>query len=212
MALELEPVDLNSLLANSLSIVREKAASRGSGWNSTSRKAGCLNLDMRKTKQIIYNLLSNAVKFSSHGGRVLVSAKRVPRDKVAISRQLAFAHIPPTLNATRNSSRSCLRRGIASRGSLPKLFHAFTQIDSGLLAASKVPDSGCHVRQLVELHGGSVAVASAEGEGTRVVAWLPLLESIQLRELRPPATGARNRWNVSRWSSRTTSAPPICCG
>jgi signal transduction histidine kinase len=30
------------------------------------------------------------------------------------------------------------------------------------------------VKQLAELQGGSVAVASAEGEGARFAAWLPL--------------------------------------
>src|SRR5437868_984798 len=71
MALELETVDLKSLLSNSLSIVREKAAAQRIKVElEIGEDLGLLQLDMRKTKQIVYNLLSNAVKFSANGGRV----------------------------------------------------------------------------------------------------------------------------------------------
>ena len=58
---------------------------------------------------------------------------------------------------------------------MAKLFQAFSQIDSSL--ARKFEGTGlglAMVKQLAELHGGTVAVASAEGEGARFVAWLPL--------------------------------------
>ena len=83
MALELEPVDLGSLLSNSLSIVREKAAAQRIQLElETADDLGVPQLDMRKTKQIVYNLLANAVKFSASGGRVKLSARRVPRSTV----------------------------------------------------------------------------------------------------------------------------------
>jgi CheY-like chemotaxis protein len=58
---------------------------------------------------------------------------------------------------------------------MARLFQAFSQIDSGL--ARKFEGTGlglAMVRQLAELQGGAVAVASAVGEGTRFAAWLPL--------------------------------------
>jgi two-component system cell cycle sensor histidine kinase PleC len=71
MLLELEPVELKSLLANSLSIVKEKAAAQRISLElEAGDELGMLELDVRKTKQIVYNLLANAVKFSSSGGRV----------------------------------------------------------------------------------------------------------------------------------------------
>jgi hypothetical protein len=83
MALELEPVDLSGLLLSSLSIVREKAASQLIGLElDADEDITVCQLDMRKTKQIVYNLLSNAVKFSGYEGRVTVSARRVPRSAV----------------------------------------------------------------------------------------------------------------------------------
>ena len=58
---------------------------------------------------------------------------------------------------------------------MAKLFQAFSQIDSSL--ARKFEGTGlglAMVKRLAELHGGTVAVASAEGEGARFAAWLPL--------------------------------------
>jgi signal transduction histidine kinase len=56
-----------------------------------------------------------------------------------------------------------------------KLFKAFSQIDSSL--ARKFEGTGlglAMVKQLADLHEGSVAVASREGLGARFVVWLPL--------------------------------------
>src|SRR5687767_1608224 len=58
---------------------------------------------------------------------------------------------------------------------MAKLFQAFSQIDSSL--ARKFQGTGlglAMVKQLAELHGGTVAVASAVGQGARFAAWLPI--------------------------------------
>jgi CheY-like chemotaxis protein len=58
---------------------------------------------------------------------------------------------------------------------MTKLFQAFTQIDSGL--ARKFEGTGlglAMVKQMTELLGGSVAVASKLAEGTCFAAWIPL--------------------------------------
>jgi PAS domain S-box-containing protein len=179
MALELESVDLNSLLSNSLSIVREKAAAQRIDLElEMDEDLGALQLDMRKTKQIVYNLLSNAVKFSAHGGRVTLSARRVPRSAVCRVSDDWPAHSFPLANNEYNEFLEvCVNdRGIGiSRENMTKLFQAFTQIDSSL--ARKFEGTGlglAMVKQLAELHGGTVAVASAEGHGSRFAAWLPL--------------------------------------
>jgi CheY-like chemotaxis protein len=55
------------------------------------------------------------------------------------------------------------------------LFKPFSQIDSSL--ARKFEGTGlglAMVKLLAELHGGTVAVESAEGEGSRFTVWLPL--------------------------------------
>ncbi|AZF16161.1 HAMP domain-containing sensor histidine kinase [Pseudomonas sp. R3-18-08] len=179
MDLELEAVALDGLLANSLLIVREKAALQRIELKlECATDFGVLALDLRKTKQIIYNLLANAVKFSEHGGRVTLAVREVSRDEVG---QVpgdwpahGFALQPSVHQRFLELSVSDAGIGIAE-DDMSKLFKAFSQIDSSL--ARKFEGTGlglAMVKQLTDLHGGSVAVASRVGLGARFVVWLPL--------------------------------------
>jgi len=179
MVLELEPVDLHSLLSNSLTIVREKAAAQRIQLDlETGDDLGVPQLDMRKTKQIVYNLLSNAVKFSANGGRVTLSARRVSRSSVGTLPGTWSVRTFPIAESEYNEFLEiCVSdSGIGiSKRNMEKLFQPFTQIDSSL--ARKFEGTGlglAMVKQLAELHGGTVAAASAEGEGARFAVWLPL--------------------------------------
>ena len=178
MALDLEPVELGSVFANSISIIREKAASRGIRVSmDVATGLDSIQADARKVKQIVYNLLSNAVKFSSDGGAVTLRGARVPR--AAVGR----------LESTRPGRSSILADsdyaefleisvtdagiGISPEG-LVQLFKPFSQIDSGLARRFEGTGLGlAMVKQLAELHGGAVAVESATGEGARFTVWLP---------------------------------------
>src|SRR5687767_14148229 len=83
MTLDLEPVPVSSLFMNSLSIIREKAATRHIRVSKeVADDLGSILADPRKVKQILYNLLSNAVKFTTEGGQVTLRAARVPRADV----------------------------------------------------------------------------------------------------------------------------------
>ncbi|MDB6142671.1 MAG: putative two-component system sensory histidine kinase [Pseudomonas sp.] len=179
MALELEGVDLQSLLSNSLSIVREKAATQRIRLKlDTSEEFGVLELDARKTKQIVYNLLANAVKFSANGSRVVLSARCVPRQAVGTLVGDWPVHGFPLADSEHTEFLEiCVSdTGIGiSKEDMTKLFLAFSQIDSSL--ARKFEGTGlglAMVKQLAHLHGGSVAVASKVGAGARFVVWLPL--------------------------------------
>jgi len=183
MGLELEPVDLHGLLSNSLSIVREKAAAQHVHLDlEIAQGLGEFQLDMRKTKQIVYNLLSNAVKFSANGGHVTLRARRVPRGSVGtLDGTWPVYSFPLADNEYYEFLEICVSdTGIGiSKENMAKLFQAFSQIDSSL--ARKFEGTGlglAMVKQLTELHGGAVAVASAEGEGARFAVWLPLRTSL----------------------------------
>ncbi|MET0814234.1 MAG: PAS domain S-box protein, partial [Pseudoxanthomonas sp.] len=190
MALELEPVDVSNLISSSLAIVREKAASQHVQLElQIDADLGLVQLDKRKTKQIVYNLLSNAVKFSANGGTVILSARRVARDAVGMQSSDWPVHgfaLPD--NAHEEFLEICVSDGGIgiSRENMAKLFRAFSQIDSSL--ARKFEGTGlglAMVKQLAELHGGAVAVASAEGEGARFAAWLPLRVAESVDESAP---------------------------
>ncbi|WP_350601145.1 PAS domain S-box protein [Pseudomonas sp. 65/3-MNA-CIBAN-0223] len=179
MALELEPVELQGLLSNSLLIVREKAALQRIQLKlETDDDLGTFELDLRKTKQIVYNLLANAVKFSAAEGVVTLAVKQVTREQVGIIEGDWPVHgfEVPSSEHEQFLQLSVSDTGIGiAQADMDKLFKAFSQIDSSL--ARKFEGTGlglAMVKQLTELQGGSVAVASREGAGARFVAWLPI--------------------------------------
>jgi PAS domain S-box-containing protein len=194
MALELEAVDLKSLLSNSLTIVREKAAAQRITLElDAGEDLGVPQLDMRKTKQIVYNLLSNAVKFSSNGGRVTLRVRRVSRNSVGTLPNAWPAH---TFALADNEHIEFLEISVSDSGigismaNMAKLFQPFSQIDSSL--ARKFEGTGlglAMVKLLAELHGGTVAVSSAEGEGACFAVWLPLYRTTFGTASQPPSAG-----------------------
>ncbi len=184
MTLDLEPVEVSSLLVNSLSIIREKAAARDIRLSiDVAADLGLLHADARKMKQIVYNLLSNAVKFAVEGGTVVLRARRVTRGEVG--------NLPGTWNGRSlplagNEFAEFLEISVTDSGigisaeGLQRLFEPFSQIDSGL--SRKFEGSGlglAMVKVLAELHGGAVAVESSVGEGSCFRVWLPLRGSDQ---------------------------------
>jgi PAS domain S-box-containing protein len=179
MMLDLEPVEVSSLFANSLSIVREKAGARNVRLRMDApEQLGPIETDARKLKQIVYNLLSNAVKFSNEGDEVILRANRVPRAEVS---QLSGLRTGRSFPLTDSDFTAFLEVSVTDSGigispdGLEQLFTPFSQIDSGL--ARKFEGTGlglAMVKLLAELHGGSVAVESEVGEGSCFKVWLPL--------------------------------------
>src|SRR5688500_3811499 len=174
---DLEPVNVSSLLRNSLSIIREKAADRRVRLTTEGVDAG-LGLflaDGRKVKQIVYNMLSNAVKFTADGGTVTLRARRVDREEVGLlnvgDRRTdqsvkwtgrTFTQVDEEFADFLEISISDTGIGISPEG-LQHLFQPFNQIDGGL--ARKFEGTGlglAMIKLLAELHGGRVAVESAE--------------------------------------------------
>jgi PAS domain S-box-containing protein len=201
MLLDLDPVEVSSLFVNSLTIVRENAATRHIRLTLDAEEGlGSMLVDARKVKQIVYNLLSNAVKFTADGGQVTLRAAKVPRASVG---QLedggkgsgrAFMPGDNTFAEFLAISVSDTGIGIAAED-LEHLFKPFSQIDSGL--ARKFEGTGlglAMVKLLADLHGGSVAVESQANAGSRFTVWLPLR--------RLEATG------VSASAAPVAAAPP----
>jgi PAS domain S-box-containing protein len=178
MLLDLDPVEVSSLFVNSLTIVREKAASRHIRLTLEAQDGlGAIMVDARKVKQIVYNLLSNAVKFTGDGGQVTLRAARVERARVGnLDAKPGRTFVPPENAFAEFLEISVTDTGIGIAGEdLEHLFKPFSQIDSGL--ARKFEGTGlglAMVKLLADLHGGSVAVESAIGTGSRFTVWLPL--------------------------------------
>jgi PAS domain S-box-containing protein len=179
MTVDHQPVHWQSLFTSSLLIVKEMAAARqitldmaGIGELATSRA------DARKVKQILYNLLSNAVKFTGTGGEVTLEAVVVPRASVGLlpGLEVGRSHALPDNEFTEflQISVSDTGCGIAAE-SLERLFKPFSQVDGGLARRFEGTGLGlAMVKLLTELHGGTVAVQSTVGEGSRFISWLPI--------------------------------------
>ncbi len=117
--------------------------------------AGPIAGDPNRLQQIVWNLLSNAIKFTPKGGKVQTILTRVN------------SHIEVTVADT--------GQGIKPQF-LPYVFDRFRQADSSSTRQHGGLGIGLAiVKQLVELHGGTVRVTSAgEGLGTTVTVQLPL--------------------------------------
>jgi cell cycle sensor histidine kinase DivJ len=123
--------------------------------------------DKRACKQIVINLLSNALKFTGRGGQVSIAA-RLQGPSVLITVTDTGVGISPL--------------------DLAHLGNAFFQARSGLDRAYEGTGLGLSVvGGLVGLHGGSIALESAPGEGTCVTVRLPL----DCRDACPGATTAK---------------------
>lgn len=133
--------------------------------------------DKRACKQIILNLLSNALKFTPAGGRVAIQA-RPDGNSVLI-----------TVSDT--------GVGIAARD-LPRLGDPFFQAKANYDRANDGTGLGLSVvRGLVGLHGGSIAIESAPGQGTRVSVRLPS----DCRRVSPTSAGVTKIETISCYSS-----------
>jgi protein-histidine pros-kinase len=110
-------------------------------------------LDPQKFKQVLFNLLSNAIKFTDDG-RVDVRVQPDGPERFV----LAVADT-----------------GIGIRAEdLPRLFREFEQLESG--ASRRYEGTGLGLaltRRLVELHGGTIAVASEPGRGSTFTVTCP---------------------------------------
>lgn len=111
--------------------------------------------DGDRLAQVFNNLLDNALKHTPPGGQIMLRAHPAAHG-VAVVVQDTGEGIPAA--------------------DLPLIFERFYQVDksrrrdrrSGMGLGLAI------VRQIVQMHGGSIQVASAVGQGTTFTVWLPL--------------------------------------
>ncbi|NTW02290.1 MAG: PAS domain S-box protein, partial [Oscillochloris sp.] len=154
--LQIEPISLESVCHSSLMFVKEQALKKDLLLEfRLNDRLSMLEADGKRLKQMLVNLLSNAVKFTPAGGRVCLDVN-IDLDAGMVRFVVQDTGI-----------------GIAP-DDLSRLFQPFNQIDSGLSRQHEGTGLGLVlVRRLAELHGGSVAVESTVGVGSRFTITLP---------------------------------------
>ena len=136
-----------------------------------------LNADPTRLAQVLGNLLNNACKFTDEGGRIWLS---VDREDEAPAEPSANPLAPGSAGASPSQYVVIRVRdsgvGIAA-DELPRVFDMFTQVDTSLERSVTGLGIGLTlVKNMVELHGGTVEVHSAGiGQGSEFTVRLPIL-------------------------------------
>jgi signal transduction histidine kinase len=158
-----QPLQLRRAPADLVELVRRTVATHQAGTQAhelsleTVIPALVGEWDHARIERVLDNVIGNAVKFSPAGGAVRVRVRtegRGRRRAVVVTVQDSGIGIPEA-----------------------DLAHVFEWFRRGSNAAGKVTGTGiglAAVRQIVEQHGGTVAVDSVEGEGSTFTIRLPL--------------------------------------
>jgi signal transduction histidine kinase len=159
MQLNLGPVDIRATMAAAAEGVQDRLVSAGLVLDiHAENDIGSFIADERRVRQILFNLLANAVSFSPAGGTVTLLAER-RNDALVFAVTDRGPGIPPEV--------------------LEKVFDWFETHSLG--SHHRGTGIGLSlVRSFVELHGGTVTIASVVGEGTTVTCTFPLGAAVKL--------------------------------
>ncbi|HYO13988.1 MAG TPA: PAS domain-containing protein [Thermoanaerobaculia bacterium] len=165
LRLEMQPVEPAGVVEAALETIAPAAQAKGVSLRRRVSRTGLVVGDPQRLQQVVWNLLSNAVKFTPKGGEVRVSVEALD------------GHTEITVADT--------GQGIALEF-LPHVFERFRQADPSSTRRHGGLGLGLAiVRQLVELHGGTVRAESpGEGRGATFVVSLPLAVSSEPEERR----------------------------
>jgi PAS domain S-box-containing protein len=182
LTLTAAPVSLTSVISAAMETVRLAAeAKQIQILLDLDTGVAPVSGDAARLQQVVWNLLTNAVKFTSNGGQVKVELRQL--------HQLAQIRVIDT------------GQGIDPKF-LPHVFEYFRQADS--TTTRKFGGLGLGlaiVRQIVEMHGGTVKAESlGDNQGATFTVQLPLLGS------RESAVGSRE---TPTHSPRRTPHSPL---
>jgi two-component system sensor histidine kinase ChiS len=164
--------------------------------NSISPDIPLVDADENRLQQIFYNLIGNAIKFTE-AGTVEVSAKVIgTTGETPVLRnfsqpptsRLGYAPLryrpAPVSYELRNAQPPILEITVADTGigiledKLDQIFEAFEQADGSTAREYSGTGLGLAItKQLVELHGGEIRVASKVGEGSQFTFTLPVSQN-----------------------------------
>ena len=141
LRLQVRPTDLAAIVDSAVEVIQPAAAAKRIRVHADiAVRPAMTSGDADRLQQVVWNLLSNAVKFTPAGGEVQVTLKRENGFVVTVSDS-----------------------GIGVEPSfLPYMFEPFRQADGSASREHGGLGLGLAiVRQIVELHGGTVAARSA---------------------------------------------------
>ena len=157
--LQLQPIDLKDVARVAAASVRRLAQARDQEFEEIFIEGAVLvNADYVRMQQVFANILDNAIKYTPGSGKIILSLSTEGGD--------AIVRVEDT--------------GIGMAAEIvPKIFELFTQEDSSRKGARGGLGLGLAlVRQLVELHGGTVhACSNGRDKGSIFTVRMPLREA-----------------------------------
>ncbi len=191
----LETVDLADLVRDVLHDFKPPQE-RAVPQLQTQAAATTVSVDLNKMRQALGNVLSNAYKYSPGGGAVSVRLVAGPP---------ATAGRPPTVGVEVRD------HGIGMTAEqLARVSERFYRAD----ASGSIPGTGLGmsiVKEITELLGGRVALASEPGRGTAVTLWLPTAAPVSAAPASAPTSaphGAPASASAPRAALEATALPP----
>ncbi|MBC8145134.1 MAG: PAS domain S-box protein [bacterium] len=156
LSVERAPVDLRAIVVDEIESMRIIVAEKDIRLDvDIAVNSLVVSADGDRMHQVVGNLLSNAIKFTLDGGTISVKLKR--KDSIA---EITISDTGVGINPE----------------FLPFLFERFRQAaTSGPLSEFGVGLGLCIVRELVELHEGTITVSSAGiGKGATFIVRMPI--------------------------------------
>ncbi|MDB5778444.1 MAG: domain S-box protein [Polaromonas sp.] len=178
--LRLEPAHLKGIVDNAVDAARPFIAQHRHELSvSMPPEPVYVHADAGRLEQVLVNLLDNAAKYTSTGGHIGLSVDSAP----AAAGQAAAPMVTIRVRDT--------GLGIAPE-LLPRIFDLFTQADRSLDRSQGGLGIGLNlVKQLVELHGGTVTVSSTLCRGSEFVVRLPVMQAAPPAALPGPGGSAQ---------------------
>ena len=155
MDLRPEPITPLELVDAAMRLVRDRAHEQGlSLTRRVAKDLPHILVDAQRIKQVLLNLLSNAVKFTPEDGKIVVKA---------------------SLNRAGELVIAVEDNGIGmSASEIHTALTPFGQVDSKLARRFEGTGLGLPLtKSFVELHAGTLSIASTPGKGTTVSVHIP---------------------------------------
>lgn len=151
---EPDDTDLAAIVWASVEAFAPRAAERQITIDTVGIESATAYVDAARLRQVVDNLVSNAIKYNRDGGTIEIGCTSDGRNAWLIVRDTGV--------------------GI-SEEELPRLFERFFRAESVRNTSTHGSGLGLSIsREIVRLHRGDLTVTSAVGEGTTLVARLPV--------------------------------------
>jgi signal transduction histidine kinase len=160
MELDLSDIDVRQLADETLAIIGPLACERGNRVFLECGAIGTMWTDAAKLRQILFNLLSNAVKFTEHGTITLQVWRDVAIDSESVP-VMCFEVVDTGIGISPEQQQ--------------RLFQPFAQADASIMRSYGGTGLGLALtRELCELLGGEISLASMLNQGTTFTVRLPV--------------------------------------